>query len=379
MNKPDGHVHPKRLYYWKIVTSMPFDVGILGVIVLNIMQMGIMFENQPPMYTKLLDYSNYVFTIIFTAEAYLKLRAFSYRYFETSWNKFDFFIVVTSLLDIVFSNLGSETNEVLSLAPQVARLLRVLRVTRVVRLAKKKQGLQALMSTITLSVGPLTNVFLLLMLALFIFSILAVFFFSEVKSGNFMGPYRNYEDFGQSFLTLFVIATGENWNGLMYDCLNTPPGCTPGEDCGTSLAPLFYIIFVVFIQNVMLNLFILVILTQFELYYMSDDNPIKKFQKSLNVFMATWIHFTQTRYRCLKLREKKLNDFFRQLPMPLGMPTDTPEDQMKKVMLKMGIRCDDGYVYFNELLYRCMRRQYGNFKLNRKMQIVELKTQYTIY
>ena len=95
--------------------------------------------------------------------------------------------------------------------------------------------------------------------------------------------------------------------------------------------------------------------------------------------MVTWIFFTQTRYRCLKLREKKLNDFFREMPMPLGLPFDTTDDQMKKVMLKMGIRCDDGYVYFNELLYRCMRRQYGNFRLNRKMQILELKTQYRIY
>lgn len=204
-----------------------------------------------------------MFTLIFTAEAYLKLRAFSYRYFETTWNKFDFFIVVTSLIDIAieFASAGQEQNEALSVGPQVARLLRVLRVTRVVRLAKRQKGLQALMSTITLSVGALMNVFLLLLLVLFIFSILAVFFFSGVKQGEFINEYRNYEDFGQSFLTLFVIATGENWNGLMYDCLNTPPMCEPGVSCGTSLAPGFYIVFVIFVQNVMLNLFILVILT----------------------------------------------------------------------------------------------------------------------
>lgn len=48
-------------------------------------------------------------------------------------------------------------------------------------------------------------------------------------------------------------------------------------------------------------------------------------------------------------------------------------------MLKMGIRSDGGFVYFNELLYRCMRRQYGNFKLNKKMQIAELITQFKLY
>ncbi len=36
----------------------------------------------------------------------------------------------------------------------------------------------------------------------------------------------------------------------------------------------FYIIFVILVQNVMLNLFILVIVQQFETYYVSDDNPI---------------------------------------------------------------------------------------------------------
>jgi hypothetical protein len=65
--------------------------------------------------------------------------------------------------------------------------------------------------------------------------------------------------------------------------------CEAGKTCGTSLAPLFYIIFVLFVQNVMLNLFILVIITQFETYYVSDDNPIKKFSKNLELFMKTWI------------------------------------------------------------------------------------------
>lgn len=51
MNKPDATIHPKRLYYWKIVTSMPFDLGILAIIVLNIVQMGISFENQPLLYS----------------------------------------------------------------------------------------------------------------------------------------------------------------------------------------------------------------------------------------------------------------------------------------------------------------------------------------
>jgi len=54
------------------------------------------------------------------------------------------------------------------------------------------------------------------------------------------------------------------------------------------------------------------------------------------------------------------------------------DSETKKAILKMGIRSEDGWIYFNELLYRCMRRVYCNFKLNKKMQIIELRTLFKI-
>ena len=57
----------------------------------------------------------------------------------------------------------------------------------------------------------------------------------------------------------------------------------------------------------------------------------------------------------------------------------TSESDIKKEVLKLGIRKENGFIYFNELLYRCMRRVYGNFKLNKKMQLKELKTQFRIF
>jgi hypothetical protein len=40
----------------------------------------------------------------------------------------------------------------------------------------------------------------------------------------------------------------------------------------------------------------------------------------------------------------------------------------------MDIRVEDGWIYFNELLYRTLKRVYGKFKLEKKMLILELKT-----
>jgi len=48
---------------------------------------------------------NLVFTAIFTVEAALKLAAFGSQYWKSSWNKFDFFVVGASLIDIALSQL----------------------------------------------------------------------------------------------------------------------------------------------------------------------------------------------------------------------------------------------------------------------------------
>lgn len=64
----------------------------------------------------------------------------------------------------------------------------------------------------------------------------------------------------------------------------------------------------------------------------------------------------------------------------LGFSIEQFDDgDVKKNILKMAIKSDNGYIFFNEMLYRCMRRKYGNMKINKKMQIFELKTQYSIY
>ena len=45
----------------------------------------------------------------------------------------------------------------------------------------------------------------------------------------------------------------------------------------------------------------------------------------------------------------------------------------------MSIKSIQGYVFYNELLYRCMRIKYGNMKINKQMQSNELRTQYKIH
>jgi len=100
-------------------------------------------------------------------------------------------------------------------------------------------------------------------------------------------------------------------------------------------------------------------------------------------FMKIWKELTQDRYSCLKMKENQLTSFFRKLgdeSESLGFQVGQYDDgELKKQLLKMAIKSDNGYIFFNEMLYRCMRRKYGNMKINKKMQIFELRTQYSIY
>ena len=235
--------------------------------------MAITFEDQSGAIVAFMETTNYIFTAIFIVEASLKIFVFGWSYFETSWNKFDFFVVISSILDISMTIIqeaaaaeaqdGQRTQSALSVAPQLARVLRVLRVSRVLRIAGKHKGLQSLFNTIMLSISALFNVFMLLMLFFFILATLGQFMFSGVKQGEVINEYKNFTVFDRSFLLLFSISTGEDWNKIMHDCSHTSPDCIEGETCGSFFAPAYFIAFILLITYVMLNLFILVIIQQF--------------------------------------------------------------------------------------------------------------------
>ena len=48
-------------------------------------------------------------------------------------------------------------------------------------------------------------------------------------------------------------------------------------DCGSSFAWVYYVIFIMLVTHIMLNLFILVIIEQFDKYYLDEENPLKTF------------------------------------------------------------------------------------------------------
>jgi len=85
------------------------------------------------------------------------------------------------------------------------------------------------------------------------------------------------------------------------------------------------------------------------------------------------------------MKTKHLQLFFSKLPIEMrrriGFSESTKSEDTDRIILKMGINLDDGFVYFNEMLYRVMRAQYvtsPGMKLNRVLAIDEIKTQYRL-
>lgn len=77
-------------------------------IVSNIVSMALGMEGASADYQEALSNVNLSFSIIFMAEAVIKLIAYGPKgYFRSGWNQFDFFVVMASLLDIVLDFSGN--------------------------------------------------------------------------------------------------------------------------------------------------------------------------------------------------------------------------------------------------------------------------------
>mmetsp|Transcript_38582 Transcript_38582/g.28463 ORF Transcript_38582/g.28463 Transcript_38582/m.28463 type:complete len:221 (-) Transcript_38582:216-878(-) len=219
------------------------------------------------------------------------------------------------MLDISLSFLGGGGGSIafLSIGPQLGKVLRVLRVSRLFRLIKKYRGLNKLMETIQYSLPAMMNVFTLLLLVYFIFSILAYNMFSDVTEGEVIDEYINFKNFGNSMLTLISLSTGEDWNYVMIDCSYTEDdGCIPGKTCGSAFSIIFFVAFETIQGFIMLNLFILVTIQQFEKYYLSGGNVLQKFKDNLALFKDMWTYFT-IENKCEKISGNKVVKFFYEL------------------------------------------------------------------
>ena len=104
--KPSSSNLRVRLYH--LVESNTFEIVIMVCIIANMLQMACLYEGSGDGVNMFLDITNYIFTAIFLFECAIKLYVYRKAYFYTAWNKFDFFVVASSLIDLAIDLLMPE-------------------------------------------------------------------------------------------------------------------------------------------------------------------------------------------------------------------------------------------------------------------------------
>ena len=67
----------------------------------------------------------------------------------------------------------------------------------------------------------------------------------------------------------------------------------------------------------MINLFILVLVQQFEEFHLNENNPLNHWKNNLNSFRKTWHYYSQSD-KSMIFNEKKSLLFFKTLKFPMG-------------------------------------------------------------
>ena len=325
-----------RKPFHALVTCFEFEIFIAIIILLNMVQMAMLYEAASDTYLLVLDIINYTFTGIFTIETILKLIGFADSFWYDPWNVFDVVIVLCSYVDIVFSSMASTSLKMLRIGPQLLRVLRVLRVSRLLRLVKKYKRLQDIMEIIQLCLPSMMNVFALLTLILFIYAILGCYLFYDVSSGDSVNDFYNFYNFGYAMILCLKMATGEDWNKFMFDCARTSTSCAAGLGCGKLTAFIYFLTFKFIVTFIMLNLFILIVLQLFEKYFIETDNIVSKFKEDFELFQNTWQSLGPT-HGGFMMSQDKLLRFFSRLRGQIGME-GMDINLMSKAIIEMAIR-----------------------------------------
>ena len=116
--------------------------------------------------------------------------------------------------------------------PLLMYTIRIFRLFRSLQFIKAVNGIRKLLHALLISLPALLNVAALLFLIIFIYSIIGMNLFMNVKLQNSLSPTSNFQTFGKSFIILFRVSTYSNWNKVLYALMLNNDD--PGSNCSDS-------------------------------------------------------------------------------------------------------------------------------------------------
>ncbi|XP_032205897.1 sodium channel protein type 5 subunit alpha isoform X2 [Mustela erminea] len=236
----------------------------------------------------LLEYADKMFTYVFVLEMLLKWVAYGFKkYFTNAWCWLDFLIVDVSLISLVANTLGfAEMGPIKS--------LRTLRALRPLRALSRFEGMRVVVNALVGAIPSIMNVLLVCLIFWLIFSIMGVNLFagkfgrcinqtegdlplnytivnnkSDCESFNVTGELYwtkvkvNFDNVGAGYLALLQVATFKGWMDIMYAAVDSRGYEEQPQWEYNLYMYIYFVIFIIFGSFFTLNLFIGVIIDNF--------------------------------------------------------------------------------------------------------------------
>uniref|UniRef100_A0A8C8GC33 Voltage-dependent calcium channel alpha-1 subunit IQ domain-containing protein n=1 Tax=Oncorhynchus tshawytscha TaxID=74940 RepID=A0A8C8GC33_ONCTS len=335
---------------WHFVVSPSFEYTVLAMIALNTIVLMMKYYSAPPAYEAVLKHLNTAFTVLFSVECVLKIMAFGFlNYFRDTWNIFDFITVLGSITEIV------------SIETFNMGFLKLFRAARLIKLLRQGYTIRILLWTFVQSFKALPYVCLLIAMLFFIYAIIGMQVFGNIRldEETHINQHNNFKTFFGALMLLFRSATGESWQEIMLSCLGGQK-CEPDplaltsdheERCGTEFAYFYFVSFIFFSSFLMLNLFVAVIMDNFE--YLTRDSSILG-PHHLDEFVRIWGEYD--RAACGRIHYKEMYKVVRTISPPLGFGKNCPYRVAYKRLVLMNMPVDEEMsVHFTSTLMALIR------------------------
>lgn len=218
-----------------------FETFVIIVIIVSALVIGVKTYAISPAAHQTLRFLDIAVTGIFLFEIIIRMLSEKnlLNFFRKGWNVFDFIIVVASIIPI-------ENGE----AAMLGRLLRIFRVLRLISIIPE---LRILLSAFVTAIPRMGYVSLLMFIFFYIYAAVGSIFFANIN------PVL-WDNITISMLTLFRIATFEDWTDVMYETMEVYP-----------FSWLYYLSFIFIVAFVFLNMMIGIVLETLQTEHQKSD------------------------------------------------------------------------------------------------------------
>ena len=209
----------------RIIDNKVFQDGIMVLILMNTVVLALEHDdstriNEPtgmtPEFILVLDGLNQFFSYVFLLEMILKHIGYGIKkYWSEPMDAFDGIIVLVSMIDIVFSSMGS--SEGTNSFGGFISVFRAFRLLRVFKLIRRWPRLQEILRAVMKSASGLLNFSILLFVVMVIYALVGMEFFGNKYEVNGLEtPRANFNSLPFALITVFQVLTGENWNDVLH-------------------------------------------------------------------------------------------------------------------------------------------------------------------